>query len=354
MMPGPSTRIHLGCLKKLSITLLSLQISLAVGFEDHPPPSNQVIHNRQIKGTTEVTIPIKGHTIYPPFVDTDLQNRWFDFGGSAIIDTNRHVRLTQNRASEAGHLWSRYPLTQPSFQVEVEFKIDGDSSSLYGDGMAVWLSKPAQQIGPVFGSADHWDGFGIFIDTFPNARHAYAFPRILGMINHGYTSFDVGQDGDGQEAGACSYLVRRSDVATKLQINYVRGRFLELLVQHDKWDEWDHCFTVSNYTLPENIYLGFSAHTGEVSDAHDILSVTTNGLVYHPPHTPKKGSKSYPEWNGNTAGGIGSGALGFWGSLGAYLYLALKWSFILACVGLALFGGKKYFSKYQQEVMKKF
>jgi hypothetical protein len=119
-------------------------------------------------------------------------------------------------------------------------------------------------------------------------------------------------------------------------------------------------------------------------DAHDILSVTTNGLVYHPPHTQKKGSKSYPEWNGNTAGGIGSGALGFWGSLGAYLYLAIKWSFILVCVGLALFGGKKfdcicflfflivsfslsyyshtsflsllfrYFSKYQQEVMKKF
>ncbi|KAH9455271.1 hypothetical protein Pst134EA_022746 [Puccinia striiformis f. sp. tritici] len=351
-------RIDLGGLfKKLSITLLSLQINLSESFEDHPPPhSTQVIHNRQIKGSTEVTIPIKGHTIYPPFVDTDLQNRWFDFGGSAIIDTNRHVRLTQNRASEAGYLWSRYPLTQPSFQVEVEFKIDGDSASLYGDGMAVWFSKPSQQIGPVFGSADHWDGFGIMIDTFPNARHSYAFPRILGMINHGYTSFDVGTDGDGQEAGACSYSVRRSDVSTKLQINYVRGRFLELLVQHDKWDEWDHCFTVSNYTLPENIFLGFSAHTGEVSDAHDILSVATNGLVYHPPRTANTGSKSstHHDWNGNIGGGIGSGALGFWGSLGAYLFLATKWSLIFACVGLALFGGKKYFAKYQQGAMKKF
>lgn len=178
----------------------------------------------------------------------------------------------------------------------------------------------------------------------------------MGMINHGYTSFDVGADGDGQEAGACSYSVRRSDVATKLQINYVRGRFLEVLVQHDKWDEWDHCFTVSNYTLPENVFLGFSAHTGEVSDAHDILSVSTNGLVYHPPNAQTAGSKSgsHHDWNGNLGGGIGSGALGFWGILGAYLYLAIKWSFILACVGLALFGGKKYFSKYQQEGMKKF
>ncbi|EFP86176.1 uncharacterized protein PGTG_12132 [Puccinia graminis f. sp. tritici CRL 75-36-700-3] len=260
-MPGPSTRIYLGCLKKLSITLLSLQISLAVGFEDHPPPSNQVIHNRQIKGTTEVTIPIKGHTIYPPFVDTDLQNRWFDFGGSAIIDTNRHVRLTQNRASEAGHLWSRYPLTQPSFQVEVEFKIDGDSSSLYGDGMAVWLSKPAQQIGPVFGSADS-TCTPTEILLFVSADEylsliKYAFPRILGMINHGYTSFDVGQDGDGQEAGACSYLVRRSDVATKLQINYVRGRFLEV-----------------------NVRLELSMVVTQITDLKDLLPVTSHSCWF--------------------------------------------------------------------------
>jgi hypothetical protein len=50
--------------KKLSITLLSLQLSLSDDLDDHPP-GKQVIHNREIPGTTEVTIPIKGHTIYP-------------------------------------------------------------------------------------------------------------------------------------------------------------------------------------------------------------------------------------------------------------------------------------------------
>lgn len=346
---------------KLGITLLALKFNPANSFEDHfdstTVHTNQVIHNREIKGTTEVTIPIKDHSIYPPFVDTNLQNRWFDFGGSTIINTNQHIRLTQDRSSEAGYLWSREPLTQKNFQVEVEFKIDGKSSSVYGDGMAVWLSKPSFKPGPVFGSSDKWDGFGIFIDTFPNSRHSYSFPRILGMINQGYSSYDVGSDGDGQESGACSYGVRRSDVSTKLQINYIQGRFLEVLVHYDKWDEWEHCFTVANYTLPDKIHLGFSAHTGEVSDAHDILSVSANGLVYHPPDRYKLNSKSQDkklDWDHHTAAGIGSGALGFWGSLFAYLVWFLKWALVFGCIGLAIFGGKKFFSKYQQHTMKKF
>lgn len=39
--------------------------------------------------------------------DDELQNRWFDFGGSTIINTNRHIRLTNNRQSQQGYLWSR-------------------------------------------------------------------------------------------------------------------------------------------------------------------------------------------------------------------------------------------------------
>jgi hypothetical protein len=40
-------------------------------------------------------------------LDDELQNRWFDFGGDTIINTNRHIRLTSNRQSQLGHLWSR-------------------------------------------------------------------------------------------------------------------------------------------------------------------------------------------------------------------------------------------------------
>lgn len=43
-------------------------------------------------------------------------------------------------------------------------------------------------------------------------------------------------------------------------------------------DEWDKCFKVYDVVLPEQIYLGFSAHTGEVTDNHDIISVLTKSI----------------------------------------------------------------------------
>ena len=76
----------------------------------------------------------------------------FDFGGSAIINTNKHIRLTQDRKSQAGWLWSRLPLTPSNFEVEFEFRVDGKSNNLYGDGFAMWLTSDRAVQGPVFGS----------------------------------------------------------------------------------------------------------------------------------------------------------------------------------------------------------
>lgn len=99
------------------------------------------------------------------YVDSDLQNRWFDFGGSTIINTNKHVRLTQDRSSQAGWLWSRLALAPNSYEIEIEFRVDGKSNTIFGDGFAVWLTKSRAGMGPVFGSTDYWDGLGIFFDT---------------------------------------------------------------------------------------------------------------------------------------------------------------------------------------------
>ena len=99
------------------------------------------------------------------YVDSDLQNRWFDFGGSTIINTNKHVRLTQDRPSQAGWLWSRLALAPSSFEVEFEFRVDGKSNNIFGDGFAMWLTKGRAGTGPAFGSTDYWNGLVIFFDT---------------------------------------------------------------------------------------------------------------------------------------------------------------------------------------------
>lgn len=120
---------------------------------------------------SDAIVPLRAHTIYAPYVESSLQNKFWDFGGDAIIDTNRHIRLTQDRPHQRGWLWSRLPITAPSFEVNFEFRVDGKASTTFGDGFALWLTEERAQTGPVFGSKDYFTGLGVFFDTFANARH---------------------------------------------------------------------------------------------------------------------------------------------------------------------------------------
>lgn len=87
---------------------------------------------------------------------------------------------------------------------------------------------------------------------------------------------------------------------------YHKDNFLSLELQYKKDEGWQPCFNIPNVTLPTVTYLGFSAHTGEVSgisravfslmlDNHDIISVETRTIYSLPIHgqgrpDPKQGS----------------------------------------------------------------
>ncbi|KAF8331376.1 legume-like lectin family-domain-containing protein [Cantharellus anzutake] len=232
-----------------------------------------------VESVTESTLNLHTHSIFAPYVDQDLQNRWFSFGADAYINTNKHIRLTQDRPSQTGWLWSRLPITVPNFQIEVEFKITSSSGHLFGDGMAIWLTTRRAESGPVFGFEDKFEGLGIFIDTFANERHSYGFPRILGMIGDGNTHYDNGKDGHEQAAGACTAQVRQQDIATKLRITVLKNHFVNVEVHYRGWDEWTPCFTIEKPKLPPAPFLGVTALTGEVSEAHDVISITASGLI---------------------------------------------------------------------------
>ncbi|KAI8366803.1 legume-like lectin family-domain-containing protein [Radiomyces spectabilis] len=230
---------------------------------------------------------LRTHSIAMPYIDDDLQNRWFDFGGDAVINTNRHVRLTSLQQSQSGYLWSRLPLTADNFEVEFEFKVDGPSGHLYGDGFAVWLSKQRTMQGPVFGSVDKFDGLGIFFDTYDNERaHRHSFPYISSMLGNGMQPYDNGKDGRDTELAGCEADFRGKQFPTKGRLTYYKNNYLELQVQWRAEEEWDTCFKVPQVNLPDQIYLGFTAHTGEVVDEHDIISVTTKKLSPKPIEMP--------------------------------------------------------------------
>ena len=88
-------------------------------------------------------------------------------------------------------------------QIEFEFKIHG-KGNLHADGMALWLTKGRASSGPVFGSADKFEGLGIFIDTYKNNRPGTVFPYVMAMVGDGKTSYDKNTDGKDQELAGCS------------------------------------------------------------------------------------------------------------------------------------------------------
>ncbi|KAL9543100.1 hypothetical protein MBANPS3_008282 [Mucor bainieri] len=225
------------------------------------------------------TASMRTHSISMPYIDDELQNRWFDFAGNTIINTNHQIRLTSTKQSQLGYLWSRLPLIGDNFQVEFEFRVDGNSGHLYGDGFAMWLTKQRMTEGPVFGSVDRFEGLGVFFDTYDNERaHRHTFPYVMAMLGDGMKSYDNNKDGSDTELAGCEADFRAKGYPTRARLTYHKKNYLQLDLMWRQEDEWDKCFKVHDVTLPEQIYLGFSAHTGEVTDNHDIISVLTKSI----------------------------------------------------------------------------
>ncbi|MCJ1479884.1 hypothetical protein MMC06_000038 [Schaereria dolodes] len=207
-----------------------------------------------------------------------MQSRWFDFGGDTIIRADQYIRLTSDRGSQLGWIFSRVPLTATNWEIEFEFKIHG-KGNLHGDGMALWLTKQRATPGPVFGSTDRFEGLGIFIDTYKNNRPGVVFPYVMAMLGDGQTSYDKGNDGKDNELAGCSARgLRGASIPTKGRLTYFQDQSLKLELQYKTDDTWTLCFETEALAIPSVSYLGFSAETGELSDNFDLISVEVKNL----------------------------------------------------------------------------
>lgn len=174
----------------------------------------------------------------------------------------------------------------------MEFKIHG-KNQLFGDGFAMWLTKDRAKQGPVFGSADNFEGLGVFFDTYKNNRPGVVFPFVMAMVGDGKTSYDKDTDGKNTEFAGCSARgIRNPSVPTKARLTYFQDKSLKLELQYKSEGEWTLCFeTEQPPAIPQVAYLGFSAETGELSDNHDIISVSAKNLYTTQPTTrPTPGS----------------------------------------------------------------
>lgn len=220
-------------------------------------------------------VQLRTHSIQKPYLDQDFQSRWWDFGGTTVVDSANRIRLTYDRQHSTGWLWSRLPITATNYEIEFEFAIHGKGSGIFGDGMAMWLTSSRAVTGPVFGNKDEFEGLGIFFDTYKNGRTGTAFPYVSAMLGDGKTKYDADHDGRDTELAGCSARgIRQTSVPTKAKLTYYKDGYLRLDLQYKKEGEWTECFNVKGTNLPNVMYLGFTAITGEVSDHHDVINRT--------------------------------------------------------------------------------
>lgn len=292
--------------------------------------------------------PLFSFNLQAPYIDDTLGNRHWDFGGNAIVDIAKHIRLTQDLPSQNGWLWSKRTINERAFQIEFEYKISGHGTTISGDGMAFWLTSERAETGPVFGNRQRFHGLGVFFDTYPNTPHRYPFPYVMGMLGDGSKDYEPGNDGAKTELAGCPADIRRKDYPTKCRIKYVRGRYVEVLLNNvDDGADWKTCFRV-NVSLPDQLYIGFTALTGALSDNHDVIKVTAETFSENQADT----SKDFVAKHGEDYKSFISFSFGI--NFHSFIYGTLKfiaWVFALVVILYVVF---RVYSKRKRQSFKHF
>ncbi|KAJ9662153.1 hypothetical protein H2198_001504 [Neophaeococcomyces mojaviensis] len=295
------------------------------------------------------SIPLRTHSLSPPYLDSDMASRWWDFGGDTIVRADQYIRLAADIPSQSGWIFSKIPLTATNWEIEVEFSISG-RGNLHGDGFALWVTKERAQPGPVFGHADKFEGLGVFFDTYKNNRPGVVFPYVMAMMGDGNTAYDSANDGKANELGGCSARgLRGATVPSKARLTYFQDKSLELQLQYKSTDSWTECFKITAddgkgpIKMPNTAYLGFSAHTGELSDNFDIVSVDTKNLYSPVAGQGGRGSQGGPPTRNNNQFRSSTKESGGWG------WFFFKIIAFVLLVGGAYFGYNAYRTKQRRE-----
>ena len=214
-----------------------------------------------------------------------------DFQHTGHTEIHRHfVRLTPDRQSKSGALWSKTaPNINGDFSSILAFRISGQASKWYGDGLGWWFTKNTQEsidslTGPLHGTRDKFIGFGVVFDTFENTDPGVIHNDLTIFSNNGTRSGEEMQ----QESFGCRnlpskvrYHEKRADFSwsskSQAAISMTSGR-LSVWVDADNSGKWFECVKDKDLGIPQlagAVRVGVSASTGGVADNHDVISMMT-------------------------------------------------------------------------------
>jgi len=229
------------------------------------------------------------HSFQPPFKEIDnggqrmVSRHWRDSGATKI--NSNFVRLTPDRQSKKGALWSRKPLGVSSFSTILKFRISGQGKAFFGDGIGFWIVHQGYYTeGDLHGFQERFIGVGIIFDTFKNTENLAAHRDVTVLVNDGEKTWDMMT----AEVKGCNTNVRyhneRADFhvqnsASKAKVTLTEDNTLTIAIDAKNSGEWQECVVIRALPLPpnwaENAYIGLTATTGQLADNHDIISLST-------------------------------------------------------------------------------
>lgn len=231
---------------------------------------------------------VEGFGLGPaPFPDYKDMN--FELFGSAYLEGDS-VKITSPTQHQKGAIWSKsiYDVSVTNdFQLDLSFRVGGVDGTLFGDGFGLWFVDKAFRGmgGDALGGPDWWRGVGIFFDTFSNHHlKGKKHPYVYGIDNDGNFNYNDLTAKDVQNHGCHIPLRSLEDgvlESTNVRITYSRNKVSVSIQPYDAGSDWLKCFQMTDVTLPNNIYVGLTAMTGEVVDKHSMISLQMyNKIVY--------------------------------------------------------------------------
>ena len=139
---------------------------------------------------------LEHHSFEPPFQDVDnfgnrIINKQFKIFGTTVVNNN-FIRITPDRQSKKGAVWSRKPTGVDDLNAILKFRISGQGKNFFGDGLAMWITDSSYYTeGDLHGSDEKFKGVGIIVDTFKNTERIASHRDITILVNDGKQTYEM-------------------------------------------------------------------------------------------------------------------------------------------------------------------
>lgn len=215
-------------------------------------------------------------------------------GGSTMV--NKHfIRLTPDRQSKRGYIWSTDTIGRDEFSAILTFRVSGQGKRWFGDGLALWItSSPTNHVdGENHGFTDRYTGVGVVFDTFENEEHPGGHKDVSIYVNDGRLSLDdmMERPKEGCDVSGLRYHEKNALFSPALNVSrakvQLKDNLFQIMMDAENSGAWTECF-VTKLSLPRGwssgATIGLTGTTGALADNHDVLELSVFDTVEDSKH----------------------------------------------------------------------